>query len=230
MSYHDIVSFYVNNTLSIYPCTTLALDYCKIILSNSTLYRSFCFLCDIIVILIWINFTTIYPCLSFTITFMYLFSTLIAFGYWRRTSFISRHSEGFHSPRIQFELHVLYFVLCPAYFPFKLILEQTATVSSSPVLSISWLEYKKNPSDFKRTMGFIVQKFSHINLECKLCYQVLSAQNSQICIKRKCNWYFIVEPEEGNTWEHAERNIDSAYLLNQAQISSQVKTRFVVSR
>ena len=140
-----------------------------------------------------------------------------------------QQSESFHSPCIQFELYVLYFVLCPAYFPLKLILHQTATVSSSPFLSIRCLEYKKT-SNFKRTMGFIVQKFSRINLECKLCYQVLSAQNSQICIKRKCNWYFIVEPEEGNTWEHAERNIDSAYLLNQAQISSQIKTCFVVSR
>lgn len=55
-------------------------------------------------------------------------------------------------------------------------------------------------------MWFVVRRFSHTNLKRKLCYQVLCAQSSQICIKRKRNWYFIVKLEEGNTWEHAEED------------------------
>lgn len=43
-------------------------------------------------------------------------------------------------------------------------------------------------------------------LKRKLRCQVLYAQSSQICVLRKCNWYFIVNPKEGNTGEHAEED------------------------
>ena len=56
-------------------------------------------------------------------------------------------------------------------------------------------------------MQFLVRKFGDKNLKCKLCYPVLCAQSSQSCIKRKRNWHFIVQPKEGNTWEHAEEDI-----------------------
>lgn len=93
-----------------------------------------------------------------------------------------------HSLRIQFQLSGL---LCIQHnLPFRRSLEQTSLITFACA--------------FNRTMWFVGHKFSHANLKRNPCYQVLCAQ---ICIKRKCNWYFIVKPKEGgNTWKRAEED------------------------
>lgn len=77
-------------------------------------------------------------------------------------------------------------------------------MSETSLILTCWvvnLKFKLRPQSWTEQ-----SKCRHTSLNYKLCCQVPCAPSSQICVQRKCKWYFIVKPKEGNTGEHAEED------------------------